>query len=512
MLKTTDTFNPYTDARRCGIRVSFELVDLDAANTASVAVSDECGISNSLQTHNQINTVEKKYATLEEDYWKLDGSFNLPEEGAIKEEQTGWWSEAISDEDCYFANYPTLNFAWSKSQPSVGFTLHFDEKANQYPTRFRITAYDEYGEVIKRTVVENDSPFCEVLFPVENYRLLVFEMIKTSEPHRRVRVAEVTFGVIKEYTEGNIVSATMNYSFSPMCDSLPTSELTVTVDNADAAWNMANPEGIFAYLQQSQPLDTQLVINGERVDMGRFFFAKAEAEDDSMTAKITAYDKVYWLDTVKYRGGCDGVWTFGLAIDTVLKCSGLNITYTMPDGISSREVGTSLPQDISCREAICKLALAARVSVYMDRNSNLVFFDPVLDKRVVDTLTFDVMHSVPKITVGDKVNIVELTANNEYKENASEVFIASDVGSDAVLQTAAFDTPVAVEGQAVANWLLEMKKRRLTYAVTERGNPAREIGDKVVVYDGYGGERRMLVIKENYTFDGGLSCDTEVWG
>lgn len=512
MLKTSESYNPYTDARRCGIRVSFELVDLDAGDTASATVTDECELSKVEQTHNHINTLTKKYATLEPDYWKLDGSFILPEKDKIKEEQTGWWSNAMSDESGNFADSTSLYLAWSKSQSSVGFTMHFDDKGNQYPTLFRISAYDEVGLLLKESVFKNTSATCEIMFPIENYRIIAFEFLKTSEPFRRVRVSEITFGIIKEYTEENIVSATMNYSFSPMCDSLPASEFTVTVDNADASWNMANPEGIFAYLQKSQALDVKLMINGDSIDMGKFFFAKAEAEDNSMTAKITAYDKVYWLDSVKYRGGCDGTWTFGLAIATILESSNLGITYTMPNEVSLREVGKSLPKDISCREAICKLSLAARVSVYMDRNSNLVFFDPLLEKKVEDNLTFDVMYAPPKITIGDNINIIELTAKNEYKEDSETVYTAKDGANDTVLQVATFETPVAHNGQAIAEWLLEMKKHRLLYAFSERGNPAREVGDKVVVQDGYGGERRMLITKENYTFDGGLSCDTEVWG
>ena len=55
-----------------------------------------------------------------------------------------------------------------------------------------------------------------------------------------------------------------------------------------------------------------------------------------------------------------------------------------------------------------------------------------------------------------------------------------------------------------------MLKRRISYSVTERGNPAREIGDSVIVYDAYGGTRKAVVTKQSFNFDGGLSCDTEV--
>ena len=306
-----------------------------------------------------------------------------------------------------------------------------------------------------------------------------------------------------------MVSASVDYEFSPISESLPTSEFTLTIDNADASWNMANPKGVYAYLQQTQPLDVYFQINGESVFMGRYFFATASAEDDSMTAKITAYDKVYWLDSIKYRGGEDGTWTFEQAISTIIASSGLGLTYTMSDELAGREVMRSLPKECSCREAICQLAIAARCSVLLDRNANLVFFDPIVEARAVDSLDYDVMATMPKITVGEKFNAVELTVKNEYTEKET-VWSAVDSTSNEIPQVSEHSNPVSADGTATAEWLLEMLKRRISYTVTERGNPAREIGDSVIIYDAYGGTRKGVVTKQSFNFDGGLSCDTEV--
>ncbi len=512
MRTVSDNYNPYTVARRCNIRVSLEMVDIDARETAESFSENSCEISDITQTHNNVFGMEKKYAALEDNYWILDGSCVLPDKNIIEKEQRGWWSEDLSDENGVFLTPPSLLFSWKTSQSSVGFTVFFDDKGEEYPTVFRVRAFDAEGKLIADKTFSNEEVKCEVLMPVENYLSLELSILKTSKPYRRARISEVMFGVIKEFSNANIVNAEIDYSFSPMGESLPASELTVTVDNSDAAWNMANPEGIYAFLQETQPVRASLIINGESVDMGQYYFAKASAEDDSMTAKITAYDKAYWLDSVKYKGGSDGTWTFGLAVSTVVSASGIALSYTMPREISNRVVGKSLPKDISCREAICHLALAARCSVFMDREETLVFFDPLSERKATDELTFDVMERVPKITVANKISGVELTGKNEYTESEDEIWTALEEGVSGIIEVAGFESPVMVEGNDAAEWILKMQNRRLTYSIEERGNPAREIGDVVWVHDAYGNERKGIVTKESYSFDGGLSCGTEVWG
>ena len=509
MLETSKDYNPYSDTRKCGIIVTFEMVDIDAAETAIPSVTGECELSKAYQTHNHIEGMAKKYAVLERDFWKLDGTFVLPQKELVPNEQTGWWSDKISNAEGVFDEPPSLIFEWELPQSSVGFTLFFDDVANQYPSRFQITAYNESGLIIKRTIIENTSVKCEVNLPIENYIRLEFQMLQTSEPHRRVRLTEVIFGVIQRFNNSNVVSASVDYEFAPISESLPTSELTITIDNADASWNMANPKGVYSYLQQTQPLDVYFQINGESVFMGRYFFATASAEDDSMTAKITAYDKVYWLDSIKYRGGEDGTWTFEQAISTIIASSGLGITYAMSEDLAGREVMRSLPKECSCREAICQLAVAARCSVLFDRYANLVFFDPLVEANAVDSLDYDVMATMPKITVGEKINAVELTVKNEYTEKET-VWSVTDSSNEEIPQVSEHSNSVASDGTATASWLLEMLKRRTSYNVTERGNPAREIGDSVMIYDAYGGTRKAVVTKQSFNFDGGLSCDTEV--
>lgn len=513
MIQTLQGYDPYKDTRICDVKIEFEMVDVDAAATAHVTVSDECAFSQAEQTHDRIETVSKKYATLEKDFWALDGSFALPTPEDIPKQHTGWWSESISDETGSFIAPPVLAFSWDAPQSSVGLTLYFDNAAGQYPTEFSVFAYDEDGTLLKQLDIENSGIRCEFDFPCEDYRFLCIQFRKTHLPYRRVRVCEVIFGLIKRFDKHSLVNVTLESSFSPKSESLPTAELTLTIDNSTAEWNMANPKGIYAYLQQTMPLDVYFVIDGASVFMGRFFFTQASAEDNALTAKITANDAVYWLDSVKFRGGENGMWTLRQAATAVLSASGQSIPVVMPEEIALREVGRGIDQNTSCRDALRFLAQAAGCSCFMNRNGTLVFFDPLMDQKPVSELNHDRIHAMPKITVGEEINTVELTVRNEYTQNQTEtVYTATDRRSTDVPQTAEYENPVVSDGDAVAAWLLSMEKKRLKYQLTERGDPALDIADTVIIYDGYGGSKTALITDRKYTFDGGLKCEMEAIG
>lgn len=512
MIAMPETYLPYADIRRSGLQVTFEMVDVDAAETAETAVSDACEMAQITQTHDRTEHPSCRYASLEQGYWRLDGSFLLPEQEKLPSQQTGWWSDRISGADGVFDTPPVLRFSWNAGQSSAGFTVCFDTAGEQYVSRFRLCAYDADGVLLKDVLVENAAVRCELDAPVEHYRTVTLEFLRTHEPFRRVRVTEVIFGLIKRFTQENTVSATLDYSFSPIGESFPTNELTLTVDNSDASWNMANPKGVYAYLQQTQPLDVSLTIGEDSVYMGRFYFTTASAEDNAMTAKITANDRVYWLDSIKCRLGSTGTWTLEQAARTVLETAGMDIPISVSEELGARVIRCALPKDCSCRDALRLLAQAAQCTCRMDRNGTLVFFDALQLGTISGFLDLNRMEEPPRMKVASEVNTVELTVPNEYEEDTDEtVYTASDRREGEPIQTAEYENAAAADG-SLAEWLLRFHKRRLSYAITERGDPAGEPADIRLVSDSYGGQRNVLITRQKFTFDGGLCCETEGCG
>ena len=91
-----------------------------------------------------------------------------------------------------------------------------------------------------------------------------------------------------------------------------------------------NPTGIYAYLQKGQGLNTVLRIGNEDINIGRYYFETSKSSNNSLTATVTAYDRVMALDKTKCNIGVTGTWTLAEAVAAVITDSGLSITTDIP--------------------------------------------------------------------------------------------------------------------------------------------------------------------------------------
>jgi hypothetical protein len=559
------------------MRVSFRLIDTTAAEDATpTGDGTNTDISQIAQTHDGVEKLSAKWATLETGGWPLDGSCEIMPDD-LSEVQTGWWSE-VSDENGEFATDPKLTFAFSEDHSSVGFTVFFD---NQHPREMTVTAYDALDSVIASETVTVTGLIQVVEMPVENYRKVAISFSGTLKPYQSVRVVEVAFGIVQIYDKANSTGGTILYEVSPRSETQPTGELTITIDNTDRKYNMRSPNSLYAYLQQGQPLDAEVGIDGEYIPMGRFYFAKSEAKDASMTAQITAYDWFYRLDKGLYRCGTNDTDTVENLVNKVINDSGLDITVRIPANIGSRVIGACIPI-VSHREAIRLIAQAARCVAFINRDDELELAELAVGTPV-DTLDGNNMRDYPEVSVDDRVNTVDVAVYALYQQSpddetlyegivvvrgTQDVWIAySEPGQSAAASvsggtlnnaayylygaklniTAAGEVTITVIGKAlrssesictlsdtepneipqplqirnplitttemaesVAAWVLSIS--RLVYPVTWRGNPALELMDTVTIEDAYGTDENAVIVKQQFSFDGTLSCETKAVG
>ncbi len=514
MQVTSLSYNPYTSARWSNFKVKFEFIDTDAAEDATVTVTSEAAISNLSQTHNRTTEMASKLAALEKDYFLLDGSFELPDE--LDNGEIGWWSNEISDVNGDLSTAQVLIFAFTQDQSSVGFTIIFDDKANEYAIDFKIQVYDSVDTLINEDVVTENALNTYISeMPIDGYRKVVVTFTKTSKPFRRVRVCEVVFGIIQTFDENNTTNLNLLYEISPNAENLPSHELDITIDNSERKYNMINPNGIYKYLQQGQGLNVEVGVGAtketiERVKMGRFYYTFSSAEDDCMTAKIVANDLFYTLGNSNCKIGVTGTWTVMEAVNAVITDSGLSITTSIPTAIGSKTINKCIPKNATHREALRMIAQAAMSTCYFDKNDTLVFVE-ITGSTVVDTLDNDNMYKPAKVVDLGRINKIELTVKDEYSATVS-TYIATNKETGETDKVKTFNNPLAYDGQNVADWLLAIAQKRIKYQLQERGNPAREIGDTVQIFDAYNENRNAIMTKQEFIYDGTLMANTEAIG
>ncbi len=515
MQTVSAAYDPYVSPRWSAMRASFRLIDLTASADATATASDQASISQLTQTHDGIEAMTDRWATFETGGWRGDGSCAiLPDD--VSTIQTGWWSD-ISGADGSFAVAQTLTFAFTADHSSVGFTILFDDKANQYPPSMTVTAYDSSDTLIDTATITVTSVKQVVELPVENYRKVVLSFSNTQEEYQTVRISEVIFGIVQYFDSDNIKEASILYEISPTAENLPSNEFIITVDNSDHIYNIISPNSLYSYLQNGHHIDAELGVGStknsiEDVNMGRTYYTKVEADDDSMTAKITFNDRFYKLDNTNYNGGSVGTWTVSAAVAAVIADSGLDITTVIPADIGARIINKCIPKKTKHREAFRLIAQAGMSTCYFNRNDELEFIEVAVGASV-DTLDFDNMSVVPKVSAPEEssYNAVRLTVDDEYEEFES-TYTASNVADGETVNRWEVSNPLVYDGAAVAAWLLAMKQGRINYDITaERGNPARELCDTATIYDAYNVNRDAVIIRQEFAYDGTLKCDAKGW-
>lgn len=505
MQQTPEGYIPYPDSRKVELSFSFGVISPEAAELAIPSSSPQSAVSQISQTIDEREEMSGKYATLETNIWILDGSMNI-----YPGEQIGWQTEAISDGDGAFLENQWIEFSFPEEQNSYGFTLIFDNTMpDDLPLQVNTTTYNAEGEQIG-SVATIPIDFVHIInLQTVDYTKVRFEFPGTVIPNRRVRICGVRFGIEYVYDSRNTSLVTVRQSVSPWAESLPSSEIDATIDNSYKLYNMINPEGIYAYLQDGQYMEWTISIDGISVYMGRSYFTSAESEDGGLTATVTFNDRILAMDDTEYNGGQSGTWTLSEAISSILENSGTGMTAVYEEGLANVIIGKCVPQKTSSREAIRLCAQAAMCTCYVDRNNQIHFIRPVIT-QAAEIWTRNIQRNDAQIKVGKAYNTVKLTVRDEYLEAPEDViYTASNAEADDFERAYEVQNPLVNDGEAVAQWILSWVERRTSYNVSVRGNPALDLLDTVQIDDIYNTNGFAILTKLNLTYDGGLSCEAE---
>lgn len=505
MIQMSDNYTPYADARFVDFGMSFGVIAVDAAALASPSSSAEYPTSQIEQTHDYIELTTDKYTTLEHNMWVLDGSMRLyPDD--VSNLQTGWMSETISDDTGAYPTGVQLTFDFSESQDSYGLTFVFDQRIPEdIPAEIKVTFYSKAGVELytKRDMPSKAYHWMDA--PVQQYSKVRIDFLKSKIPGRRVRIAEVIFGIVTNYSRDSIVSATDSQSIDLLSESLPSATVTIKIDNQDKLYNLINPHGVYEYLQDGQYINYWMSINGIKINMGVRYFYAAESDDGGLTATITFNDRMIFLDDITYNGGSTGTWTLNEAISSILTVAGIKSAPLFDDDLGTAIIRKCIPQNTTCREAIRMCAQAAMCACYVDRNNRLHFFKPTLKEIADDQLTRDRLVAEPVVVIGDRYNAVTIKRQDGYIENSEEEsFTKSTAKENEMTVTKEISNPLINDMQAWCDWALSWALRRTSFEIDYRGNPALEIGDTVQVYDAFGVNGTALVESHELEFDGGL--------
>lgn len=217
-----------------------------------------------------------KYATLEEDYTELDGSFLLPNYN-LRGDKAGYVSKGI------FENIETPIFKISCSDSnfvkSSGITIYFENNIAQI---FNIIITKD-NDTIQIINVENNTKniFQEVFEESITIKSLQIEILQMEYPNRRIRMSEVEFGISQIYEGNDLVSFDVNEEISLLMEKMPINTCSINLKNYPDVNNSflfdpINPKGLVPYLTDNCVIIPNIGVLTEEtgieyVKMGTFF-------------------------------------------------------------------------------------------------------------------------------------------------------------------------------------------------------------------------------------------------
>lgn len=517
MIQTSPAFKTavYAPSRRTSGRVTFDISDVTAAEDATETVTSEAEISRKDQLTNRVRD-RPAYATFEPDYWRLDGSFVLPPKRDEPGFEVGWYSGAFSSADGAFSPAQVLDFSFTEPHSSIGLTLTFDTPANEYATDFDIVVYNGSGGVIKSFAVRDNrlSRYVIDREQLADYRRITVTLLRWCKPNRRAKVTEVSFGVVREYGDDELISLSLVEQLDTTSATVPSSEFKFVVDNSSREFNILNPDGFYMFLQKRQAMVAEIAVETspgvyEWVDMGTYYLFDWQSDEGALTTTFTARNRIDFIPAVEIEKLSPQSTNLRDLALYVLGLAGIK-NYRLDPALASVTT-QGMYRKQSYRQLLQNIAVAGQCAMFGSRD-DFINIVRLSTGAPVDTIDFDNIYNEPQINLEKLVSRVEVNYYSSVDTAAGTVVLSGSEPDGATLKIENTLINTQAHAQAVANWIMAEANKRALYDVNWRQNPALECNDTVTIEDAYGANKISRITYQEYTYAGYLAGKTKSKG
>lgn len=454
----------------------------------NIALSDNASIS--------------RYSTGEPNLTVLDGSCGIvpssPPYGT-----TGFLSAEIFDD----SNHPVIRLELpSENKSSVpGVSICWSTVFGEYATDFSVSAYLGTSKLKTVTVNGNKSVRSDVEVELSGFDAVEIEVLKWCLPDRRVRVEQVKIGRYLVFDKTKILSYSHSSARDPISGQLSQESISFSLDNSDRTWDSVNPQGIYKYIYERQPVTVRygMDVDGktEWVSGGMFFLSEWSVPANSIEASFQARDAFLYLSSTKYTGRKYGT-LYEMCYDALELLEADEITFDISDELKDYSTDITSDESTYHNSDILQLAAnAAGMALYQTRDGvikiNRVYgsdtSNPVLDIPVLNN------YSWPEITFAQNMLNVVTTVGNAtyaYPENPSGKGVSQTLSNVMLTKgILAKSRNALTESYGV---LSNRRKASLAY----RASPTIDALDMVKIHHQFNYDAVLLATNVKYTFNG----------
>ena len=575
----------------------YDLEVLQTPNTAEIVISD--GLVNE-------GKVLKKFASLEDNYTLLDGSFMVWNENRPLE--YGFISDDVFED----INDSTIIIQNNTPNTLVkGITIYFKENL-PFDFDFTLTYSDNTTET--HNIRNNTSMTYQYMFSEEmSVSTITLEILRVEKPENRLRVAGIDFNISDLYEGDELVSFDVDEEIDLLLTNVPTNTCSINVNNYPSAdggnkFDPINPRGITNYLTNNATLEPYIGVlteeNGiEYVKMGTFYISDWSSDSDgnvtingkSLMDKLTSQqlhsdgtfcynNNYYWtssalsyyltnttdyefdlsfpydiisnevlkhmeiMDYLRMIAMCGQEPTVNRILkigrDNVVKMSDIILTpvdsiprnllvedakYTINEPI--RYLNFTAMKNANNSSSTTKDVLNLSYSLnstdeylWIEIDNNLISYSPSFPKTFTYTKTGS--GTATLVDVNDRLAYIHFVGaeNETFTLHLTTNIFAVDGNITTTIKNANNGETISVdvseyfrinEGakrQRICKGILNLRKK-YHVALETMGDPSLELGDTISIQTRYqdinDGYKDIIITKQRFSYDGGLSCTIE---
>jgi hypothetical protein len=412
---------------RSYVEVVLEIMDSTANTDAALSDSGHAVFSDVTAAIGVLRP-SKLYATMEYNRFPVDGSqYILPDSG--ERAAQGYCSDVLSKDDCTFGTNPVVSINFSQLHNILGFTIVFDTTENLYCTDFTARIYNGTTLLNTFTITGNSKTEYMIDTPLNDFNKIEVEFVKTSQVHNRVHVFGFAFGLIKTFTNDQLMDGmTQDTAVNPISTELPTVQLDFSIDNYDGSYNPDNPASIYECLQQEQAVTLSYGYdtgNGiEWLKGGRYYLFDWNVPANKQTASFTAKSLLEFMQQTYTKGvyNPEGTTLYDLATTVLLDAGipkgsdGAN-PWILDSSLKTIKTTAPLPPKTH-RELLQLIANAGMCVLFVDRDGK-INIAPALDEQTDYYLGLDNAAAYPENTLSTPLQEVDIKIYSFLQDTAT---------------------------------------------------------------------------------------------
>lgn len=409
-------------------KVEIDLFDTTAVDDSKLSASSVQPFAD-IENIRQQNSITK-VATLESDYFLLDGSFsfydNLVNTLSIEiPENEGYMSSEFTSE---------IKAMFNSNHSSAGLTFHFWEmipksiwveikkgdsvleKMTFYPTEDdcdKVVHRNADDEVTTEALVEY-TYFADI--PAENYDSIDIIM---DGGDRFVRINYIEYGVKLLYGENDIMklkSCTLTEETDVLSTELSVNESNVEIIDMDNLFKITNPESYYKYLQERQMFKiTEIIDDNERFMANHYLKEWSQSKEHSATFKLQ--DVLGLMSDTTFYGGLYADKLAGDLFAEIFADFGLE-DYDIDEDIKNIKL-TGYLKIMSHREALQQVAFACGACVTTSRITGVKIFKVSYETQAFIDLDRKIL-SNSETTQDDLATEVDITSHSYVLGSSSK--------------------------------------------------------------------------------------------